>query len=198
MIDNFDSFTYNIVEEFARRNCRISTYRNSVSQQRLREIVEHLAPQLIVLSPGPGHPTESGICIQLVREYHGRIPIVGVCLGHQAIVVALGGEVSQAPEVVHGKSSLVYHRAQGLLHGLPSPLTVGRYHSLCATALPRTLEASARTEDDIVMAVRSTDRQHTTEGLQFHPESVMSTLGGRLIENMISIALENTAPHRAD
>ncbi len=185
MIDNFDSFTYNIVEEFAKRGCLINTYRNSIPLSTLRDVVIQKQPHLILLSPGPGHPTQSGICVPLIQEYAGQIPIVGICLGHQAIIIALGGEVRPAPEVVHGKSSFIYHNSQGIFHNLPNPLTAARYHSLCATRVPEMLEVSARTKEGLVMAVRQRGASVPLIGLQFHPESIMSTYGGALVANII-------------
>lgn len=185
MIDNFDSFTYNVAEEFARRGCQIKTYRNSISFAQLRNSIREYQPHLIVISPGPGHPNASGISIPLIQKYQGEIPIVGVCLGHQAIVSALGGEVARAPQVVHGKSSLVYHNSDGLFDTLPNPFTAARYHSLCATQVPDSLEVSAHTAEGLVMAVRSKDSAVFLEGLQFHPESIMTTLGGQLVVNII-------------
>ena len=185
MIDNFDSFTYNIVEEFAKRGCQTDTYRNSISPTELRDIVAQQQPHLILLSPGPGHPAQSGICVPLIEEYVGQIPIVGICLGHQAIIIALGGEVTQAPEVVHGKSSLIYHNSKGIFHNIPNPLMAARYHSLCATRVPEMLEISARTKEGLVMAVQHREIPKPLIGLQFHPESIMSTFGGILVANII-------------
>ena len=185
VIDNFDSFTYNLVDEFAKRKCQVRIYRNNIPMDSMKKIIEEYTPHLIVLSPGSGNPKQAGICIPLIQEFTGKIPVLGVCLGHQAIIEALGGEVDKANEVVHGKTSLVYHNSEGLFNNLPNPLTVARYHSLCAVRTPNSLEIIAKTKDGIVMAVRSKNEDVFLEGFQFHPESVMTTHGGKIIENII-------------
>jgi anthranilate synthase/aminodeoxychorismate synthase-like glutamine amidotransferase len=185
VIDNFDSFTYNLVDEFAKRNCKVRVYRNNITLESMRGVAEEYKPNLIVLSPGPKNPKQAGICIQLIKEFNGKIPILGVCLGHQAIIEALGGEVGKANKVVHGKTSLIYHSSNGLFENLPNPLTVARYHSLCALKTPESLEVTAKTKDGVVMAVRSRNKAVFLEGIQFHPESVMTTLGGKIVENII-------------
>ncbi|MBI2548469.1 aminodeoxychorismate/anthranilate synthase component II [Candidatus Woesearchaeota archaeon] len=185
VIDNFDSFTYNLVDEFAKRKCQVRIYRNNIPLDVMKKIVEEYDPHLIVLSPGPGNPKQAGICVPLIQEFMGKIPMLGVCLGHQAIIEALGGEVDKAPEVVHGKTSLVYHNSEGLFNNVPNPFIVARYHSLCAVKTPKSLEIIAQTRGGIVMAIRSKNKEVFLEGLQFHPESVMTTHGGKIIENLI-------------
>lgn len=185
VIDNFDSFTYNLVDEFAKRECQVMIYRNDIPFDAMKKIVCKYQPHLIVLSPGPGNPRQAGICIPLIKEFSGKIPILGVCLGHQAIIEALGGEVDKANKVVHGKTSLVYHNRDGLFDNIPNPLTAARYHSLCAVKIPESFEITAKTEDGIVMSVKSKNKNIFLEGLQFHPESVMTTHGGKIIENII-------------
>ena len=194
MIDNFDSFTYNLVDEFLKRACDVITYRNILSPDSLHTIMESSPADLIVLSPGPGTPSQAGICIPLVRQYCGKVPILGVCLGHQAIVEALGGRVGRAPEIVHGKTSLIRHDGNTIFAGLANPLQVARYHSLCALDVPKELEISATSHDGIVMAVRHRRADYLVEGVQFHPESVMTTLGGGIIENVLKLIAERRRP----
>ena len=150
------------------------------------------APRLILLSPGPGAPGEAGCCEDLVRLARGQVPLLGICLGHQAIVTALGGIVGRAPAIVHGKSGLVRHEGEGLFAGLPNPMPVGRYHSLVATRVPEGLEVSARLSErgagELVMAVE--DRPGKLAGLQFHPESILTPEGGRLLDNALAWAAE--------
>jgi len=187
-VDNFDSFTFNLVDELAKRGARVEVWRNDTSAARLLELAEALPlPRLILISPGPGTPAESGSCLELVRLAAGRVPMFGVCLGHQAIVQGFGGEIGPAPRIVHGKASAVTHDGVGIFAGLPSPLTVGRYHSLAATRVPDDLATTARL-DEIVMAV-----MHKTlpvAGVQFHPESILTPDGGRLLENVLTWAEE--------
>ncbi len=188
-IDNFDSFSFNLVDEFAKRGCRVEVWRNDIPAARALEIVRSLpAPRLIALSPGPGRPADAGCCVELVRLASGEVPILGVCLGHQAIVHALGGEVGAAPEIIHGKASPIEHDGAGPFAGLASPMMVGRYHSLVATTVPESLAVTARF-GDVVMAVEH--RKQRLLGLQFHPESILTTLGGVLIQNIIAWAAES-------
>ena len=187
-VDNFDYFTFNLVDELAKRGARVEVWRNDTSAARLLELAEALPlPRLILISPGPGTPAESGSCLELVRLAAGRVPMFGVCLGHQAIVEGFGGVIGPAPRIVHGKASAVTHDGVGIFAGLPSPLTVGRYHSLAATRVPDDLATTARL-DEIVMAV-----MHKTlpvAGVQFHPESILTPDGGRLLENVLTWAEE--------
>ncbi|MCP4605729.1 MAG: aminodeoxychorismate/anthranilate synthase component II [Proteobacteria bacterium] len=185
-IDNFDSFVFNLVDEFARRDCRVEVWRNNISADQALEIAVDLpAPRLIVLSPGPGTPAGAGCCVDLVRKAPFHMPIFGVCLGYQAIAEAFGGEVTRAGEVVHGKASTIVHNKCGLFEGLSSPMTVGRYHSLMAGTVPKELEVTARFED-MVMGLKHTERP--IEGVQFHPESILTPLGGKLIDNLLRLA----------
>ena len=184
-IDNIDSFTYNLVDEFARRGAAVEVWRNLVSARHVLERVQTVTNSLVVLSPGPGAPADAGCCIDLVRLGAGVVPIFGVCLGHQAIVEAFGGVVARAPEVLHGKTSAIDHRGGPLFDGLPSPLTVGRYHSLAARRVDAPLTSVAETAG-VVMAVA-----HETApilGVQFHPESILTPEGGRIIENVMAWA----------
>ena len=184
-VDNVDSFTYNLVDEFAKRGSAIAVYRNDVPADLFVMSATGAGPRLIVLSPGPGTPDGAGSCLDVIRLALGRVPIFGVCLGHQALVQALGGTVGRAPAPIHGKASPVRHRGGSPFEGLPSPMPVGRYHSLIATRMPGELETIAET-DDIVMAARH--RTLPALGVQFHPESVLTGFGGRIIENVIQWA----------
>lgn len=185
-VDNFDSFTFNLVDEFAKRGATVEVWRNDTPAARLLERAEALpAPRLIVISPGPGTPANSGSCMELVHLAAGRVPLFGVCLGHQVIVESFGGEVGIAPQIVHGKASAVTHDGLGIFDGLPSVLTVGRYHSLIARRLPVELVATARL-GEIVMAIEHTT--HRIAGVQFHPESILTPDGGRLLDNVLTWA----------
>jgi anthranilate synthase component 2 len=186
MIDNYDSFTYNLVQYFGELGETVKTVRND--EITLAEI-EALQPQRIVLSPGPCSPSEAGICLDLIQHFKGRLPILGVCLGHQAIGQAFGGEVVRAKQVMHGKVSPVIHTNMGVFHQLPSPLNVTRYHSLAvaATTLPAELEITAWTEDGEVMGFRHRQYvgQVTIEGVQFHPEAILTEHGHDLLANFL-------------
>ena len=185
-IDNFDSFTFNLVDEFAKRGCTVEVWRNTVTAEAALARAERAPwPRLIVLSPGPGVPRDAGCCVALVRAAVGRVPLFGVCLGHQAIVEACGGVVERAATILHGRSSPVVHQGGALFDGVPSPFIVGRYHSLASHDVPALLDAAA-TSDGIVMAVRH--RSAKAIGIQFHPESILTPFGGRLIENVIAWA----------
>jgi anthranilate synthase component 2 len=182
-IDNFDSFTWNLVDEFARRGAEVEVWRNTVTAAHALARALEPAASLLVLSPGPGTPAESGCCIELVRAAAGRgVPLFGVCLGHQAMVEAWGGVVAPAGEVVHGKTSRVRHQGGVLFQGVPSPFPVGRYHSLAATVMPDALETVASTGSVVMAAAHRTAPQL---GVQFHPESVLTPDGGTIIDNVI-------------
>jgi anthranilate synthase/aminodeoxychorismate synthase-like glutamine amidotransferase len=186
-IDNFDSFTYNLVDEFGKRNCQTKVYRADTSLDVLKEVAETFDPQLVIISPGPGNPDSAGVSLAAIDYFKDKLPIFGVCLGHQSIVQYFGGQISHAPTVMHGKGSRITHNAKGVFAGLENPLQAGRYHSLCAATLPDCLDQTAQFED-VVMAV-----QHKTlpiYGVQFHPESILTPTGGKLIENMLKIAME--------
>jgi len=187
MVDNFDSFTYNLVDEFARRGCAVEVWRNTARAEDLVARAEAAAPSLIVISPGPGHPRDAGCSVPLVHAAAGRVPIFGVCLGHQAIVEAFGGEVSGAGEIVHGKSSPIACVEHPIFDGLAERVTVGRYHSLAACSLPAPLRPIA-VGGELVMALAHEDAPIV--GVQFHPESVLTPDGGAIIENVIAWARE--------
>ena len=182
MIDNYDSFTYNLVQYFGELGEAVHTVRNDAIDL---VGIEKLAPERIVISPGPCTPNEAGVSVPLIRHFEGRIPILGVCLGHQAIGAAYGGRIIRARQVMHGKTSPVTHTGAGVFRGLPSPFTVIRYHSLAIEreSLPDCLEVTAWTDDGEIMGVRH--REHKVEGVQFHPESILTEHGHALLKNFL-------------
>lgn len=187
MIDNYDSFTFNIVQYLAELGAEVETRRNDALS--LGDI-EHLAPSHIVISPGPCTPNEAGISLDVIRHFAGQLPILGVCLGHQAIGQVFGGEVVRAPQVMHGKTSKVRHRGEGVFLGLDDPLEVTRYHSLtvAAESLPEALEVTAWVDDDDVTPGLIMGLRHRTldiEGVQFHPESILTRQGHELLANFL-------------
>jgi anthranilate synthase component 2 len=184
-IDNFDSFTYNLVDEFAKRHCPTKVYRADTPLEELKKAAQEFGAQLLVLSPGPGNPDTAGVTLSAIDAFKGQLPILGVCLGHQAIVQYFGGVISHAPEVMHGKPSRITHNGRGLFEGLENPLQVGRYHSLAAVKMPDCLETTAEFEGIIMGANHKTLPIY---GVQFHPESILTPTGGRIIENMLAIA----------
>lgn len=189
-IDNFDSFTFNLVDEFARRGANVEVWRNDIPTEHALRLLDEMSPhRLLVLSPGPGSPGEAGCCMELVRRAPAQTPILGVCLGHQAIVAACGGQITHAPRVMHGMASTLEHDGRGIFHNLPRELRVARYHSLCALEVPDVLEVSA-SYGEVVMAVRH--RTRPVVGVQFHPESILTRAGGQLIENTITLARGTT------
>jgi anthranilate synthase component 2 len=181
MIDNYDSFTYNLVHLFEELGAEVRVFRNDAITV---EEAEALAPAQLVISPGPGRPADAGVSVELIRRLGPNVPTLGVCLGHQAIVEAFGGEIGQARALLHGKSSPVEHDGKGVFQGLPAPLEAGRYHSLAALQVPDELEVTARTPDGEVMGVRH--RELPIEGVQFHPESVLTPLGPDLARNFLT------------
>jgi anthranilate synthase component 2 len=181
MIDNYDSFTYNLVHLFEQLGAEVVTFRNDALT--VDEAVALGADRLVV-SPGPGRPEDAGKSVELLRRLGPATPSLGVCLGHQAVVQAYGGEIGQARALLHGKASRITHDGGGVFAGLPDEVEVGRYHSLAATSIPDVLRVTARTADGEVMGVRHVD--HPVEGVQFHPESVLTPLGARMAENFLS------------
>ena len=182
LIDNYDSFTYNLVQAFLVLGAEVTVHRNdTLTPAEARA----LAPTHLCISPGPGTPRDAGVSMDMIREFAGRIPVLGVCLGHQSIVEVFGGEVVRADRLMHGKTSLVHHDARTLFAGLPQPCEVGRYHSLIAAParIPAVLEVSARTEEGEIMAVRH--RTLTVEGVQFHPESILTPDGPRMLGHFL-------------
>jgi len=184
MIDNYDSFTYNLVQYFGELGQDLKVYRNN--KITIAEI-EKMQPDRIVVSPGPCTPREAGISIEVIRRFTGRVPVLGVCLGHQAIGDAFGGDVVRAPYLMHGKTSMIHHDGKTLFAGLPNPFEATRYHSLIIKreTMPSVLEVTAWTEDGIVMGVRH--RQHKLEGVQFHPESILTGAGKDLLRNFLKL-----------
>jgi len=182
LIDNYDSFTYNLYQLIASLGIDVKVLRND--EVTISEI-EALQPDGIVISPGPGTPEQAGICVELIREFSGRIPILGVCLGHQAIGVAFGGTVSGAGEIIHGKSSRIFHNRSALYAGLPLPFEAGRYHSLVIQKenFPQALMIEAENADGMIMGIRH--REHDTFGVQFHPESILTPQGNAILKNFV-------------
>ena len=182
MIDNYDSFTYNLVQYFGELGQTVVVRRND---QIALEEIPALAPQYIVISPGPCSPKEAGISVPLIKTFAGRYPILGVCLGHQAIGEAFGGEVVHAKELMHGKVSEVHHNDTGVFRGLPNPFRATRYHSLAVRreTLPTCLEVTAWTDDGEIMGLRH--RTLAVEGVQFHPESILTEHGHALLDNFL-------------
>jgi anthranilate synthase/aminodeoxychorismate synthase-like glutamine amidotransferase len=191
MIDNYDSFTYNLVQYIEEIGKTVVVVRNdAVSLEEIRR----MAPRGIVLSPGPGRPDSAGVCLAVVRHLSGQVPILGVCLGHQTIGQAFGGQVVAARALMHGKTSMVTADGQGLFKGIRKPFQAMRYHSLAVSGadLPDALMITATADDGEIMGIRH--RQHATEGIQFHPESIMTPVGKRLLRNFIQMAeSESTA-----
>jgi anthranilate synthase/aminodeoxychorismate synthase-like glutamine amidotransferase len=182
LVDNYDSFTYNLVHLFAELGAEVVVRRNDEVDA---DEAERLTPSHLVVSPGPGRPEESGATLEVVERLAGRVPTLGVCLGHQAIVQAFGGEIGQARELVHGKASTIRHDGRGVFSGLPQDFEAGRYHSLAAARVPEVLEVSATGPDGEVMAVRH--RELPVEGVQFHPESVLTPVGPQLAKNFLEL-----------
>jgi len=184
MIDNYDSFTYNLVQYFGELGQDLKVYRND--KITISEI-EKMNPDRIVISPGPCTPKEAGISIDVIRHFTGKIPILGVCLGHQSIGDAFGGDVIRAPYLMHGKTSMIHHDGRTIFAGLPNPFEATRYHSLIIRreTMPAVLEISAWTEDGVVMGVRH--KQHKLEGVQFHPESILTGVGKNLLQNFLKL-----------
>lgn len=185
-IDNFDSFTYNLVDQFRSLGHDVTIYRNSISADAIEQAIAELTNPVILLSPGPGAPSEAGSMPEIIQRFKGKVPMIGICLGHQAIVEAYGGTVAGAGEIIHGKVSMMEHDEHATYASLPSPLAIARYHSLVATSVPGTLTITAEV-DGLVMSV--VQEQDKVCGFQFHPESIMTTQGATLLENAIEWAL---------
>ncbi|MFA5182411.1 MAG: aminodeoxychorismate/anthranilate synthase component II [Syntrophales bacterium] len=184
MIDNYDSFTYNLVQYLQQMGREVAVYRND--EITVAEI-ENMEVEAIFLSPGPCSPKEAGVTVDIIRRFHETVPIMGVCLGHQAIGFAFGGEVVRADKVMHGKSSSIRNDGQTIFQGLPDPFTAGRYHSLIVKrdTLPACLEVSAETAEGEIMGLRH--REYPVEGIQFHPESILTPQGKRIIRNFLNL-----------
>jgi anthranilate synthase/aminodeoxychorismate synthase-like glutamine amidotransferase len=187
MIDNYDSFTYNLVQYLGQLGQDVVVYRNDgITIDEIRR----LTPDAIFLSPGPCTPKEAGITVDVIREFHKSVPIMGVCLGHQAIGYTFGGNVIRAGRLMHGKTSQILHDGNSIFKGLPNPFTAGRYHSLLVekVSLPSCLEISAETEEGEIMGIRH--KEYPVEGIQFHPESILTPHGKRIIKNFLDIILK--------
>jgi para-aminobenzoate synthetase component 2 len=184
LIDNYDSFTYNLVQAFLMLGAEVEVFRNDAitTEEALAR-----APSHVVISPGPGNPREAGVSMDMIRAFAGRVPVLGVCLGHQSLVEVFGGRVVRAGRLMHGKVSPVTHDGRGVFAGLSSPMQAGRYHSLIAetASMPPVLEVSARTAEGEIMGVRH--REWVIEGVQFHPESVLTPEGPRLMGNFLNM-----------
>jgi anthranilate synthase/aminodeoxychorismate synthase-like glutamine amidotransferase len=184
LLDNYDSFTYNLAQYFGELGCTVEVHRND------KISVEHIAqrkPERIVISPGPCTPQEAGVSVELVEKLAGKFPILGVCLGHQAIGAAFGGNIVRAPKLFHGKTSQIKHDGKGIFRDLPNPFVATRYHSLMVErkSLPKELVVTAETDDGIIMGVRH--RHYPLEGVQFHPESVLTESGKQLLRNFLAL-----------
>ena len=184
IIDNYDSFTYNLVQYLGELGADIQVVRND---KTTIEAIEKQAPERIVISPGPKTPSEAGICLDVITAFAGRIPILGVCLGHQSIGQAFGGHVIRAPQLMHGKTSEIQHDGKTIFEGLPNPFPATRYHSLIVEreTLPACLEISATTSDGLIMGLRH--REMKVEGVQFHPESILTNAGKQLLGNFLRV-----------
>jgi len=184
MIDNYDSFTYNLVQYFGELGQDLKVYRND--KITIAEI-ERMTPDRIVISPGPCTPKEAGISIDVIRHFAGKVPMLGVCLGHQSIGEAFGGDVIRAPYLMHGKTSMIRHDGKTIFNGLPNPFEATRYHSLIIKreTMPAVLEVTAWTDDGVIMGVRH--KQYTIEGVQFHPESILTGVGKDLLRNFLKL-----------
>jgi para-aminobenzoate synthetase component II len=191
VVDNYDSFVFNLVQYLYQLGAECDVVRND-------EVAVTDADRYdgVLLSPGPGTPEEAGVCVDMVRHAAGRVPLLGVCLGHQAIAVAYGGTVGRAPELLHGKTSAVHHAGTGVLAGLPSPFTATRYHSLTVEpgTVPEVLEVTGRTDSGVIMAMRH--REAVVEGVQFHPESVLTEGGHRMMANWLAACGDAEAVRR--
>lgn len=192
VVDNYDSFVFNLVQYLAQLGAEVTVRRNDDVLP-----AEALTYDGVLLSPGPGTPEQAGVCLAMVRECAGKVPLFGVCLGHQAIAVAYGAVVSRAPELLHGKTSLVHHSGKGVLAGLPDPFTATRYHSLAVErdTVPAELEITGDTDTGIVMALRH--RELAVEGVQFHPESVLTEGGHRMLANWLVVCGDEGAVERS-
>ncbi|MFQ5706770.1 MAG: anthranilate synthase component II [bacterium] len=188
VIDNYDSFTFNLVQYLGDLGAELEVHRNDRIDLTG---VSRSKPNGIIISPGPGRPEQAGIIVPLIAEVASKVPILGVCLGHQAIGVAFGGQVVQAPRLMHGKTSAIHHQQAGLFKGLPNPFEATRYHSLIVNrqTLPADLRITAESEDEIIMGLQH--RDYPVFGVQFHPESILTREGKKLLENFLNICGEN-------
>ncbi|MGC9462307.1 aminodeoxychorismate/anthranilate synthase component II [Vibrio genomosp. F10] len=186
-VDNFDSFTYNLVDQFRSLGYSVTVYRNNIDADVIVDAITMLTNPVVLLSPGPGEPSKAGCMPELIQQLKGHVPMIGICLGHQAIVEAYGGTVAGAGEIIHGKVSMMDHQQHSIYQDLPSPLAIARYHSLVATHVTKELTVTAEV-DGLVMSVAH--EQDKVCGFQFHPESIMTTYGATLLANAIEWALD--------
>ncbi|MGL5387860.1 MAG: glutamine amidotransferase-related protein [Serratia sp. (in: enterobacteria)] len=186
LLDNVDSFTYNLVDQLRASGHQVVIYRNQIAAEIIIARLQQMEQPVLMLSPGPGTPADAGCMPELLQRLRGQLPIIGICLGHQAIVEAYGGHVGQAGEILHGKASSITHDNQGMFAGMANPLPVARYHSLVGSNIPAGLTVNARF-GEMVMAVRHDE--HRVCGFQFHPESILTTQGARLLEQTLAWAL---------
>jgi anthranilate synthase component II len=192
-VDNFDSFTFNLVDALATLGARVDVYRNTVLAKDILDIAKGRHSKLIVLSPGPGTPEGAGSCMDIIRSASGSIPVFGVCLGHQAIIAAFGGKVGPLEELFHGKKSQIHHTDHEMFAGVPNEFDVGRYHSLGSTSVPDDLSVTA-SRGKIVMAVAH--RKFPVYGVQFHPESLLTTHGQTILKNVLDLAITSSDAKR--
>jgi anthranilate synthase/aminodeoxychorismate synthase-like glutamine amidotransferase len=190
LIDNYDSFTYNLYQYLGEMGAALKVIRND---EMTADQALELKPERIVISPGPGNPDQAGITLEVIRKAAGRVPLLGVCLGHQSLGQVFGGSVVRAPKLMHGKTSEIHHDGRTLFAGLPVPFTATRYHSLIVSrdTVPDCLEISAWTEDGLVMGLRH--KEHALEGVQFHPESILTSAGKNLLRNFLGLREKTTA-----
>ena len=195
LIDNYDSFAYNLYQYLAYLGQAVAVYRND--RLTIAE-VEQMQPECIVISPGPGKPGDAGISCGIIAEMAGRVPILGVCLGHQAIAEVFGAVVGQAPRLMHGKTSFIHHEGTGIYAGLPNPFEAVRYHSLIVQpeTVPDCLQVTAQTDIGEIMGIRH--REYLVEGVQFHPESVLTSVGLDLLRNFLKLSAEGAVQHRGN
>jgi anthranilate synthase/aminodeoxychorismate synthase-like glutamine amidotransferase len=185
LIDNYDSFTYNLYQYLCELGASVTVVRNDAISV---DEAQAMDPDFVVISPGPGVPRDAGVSVELIRRLGPTVPVLGVCLGHQAIAEAFGGVVTRAPELMHGKASMIFHDGSGVFAGLPSPFSAIRYHSLCAApeSIPDCLDVTARTDSGVIMALRH--REYPVHGVQFHPESILTEYGKELLANFLDVA----------
>lgn len=186
LLDNIDSFTYNLVDQLRSSNHQVLIYTNRLATSSIIKILMNITDPILILSPGPGSPDNAGCMMNLIKKLRGHIPIIGICLGYQAIVQSYGGQISQSTDIVHGQSSLIYHDESAMFGNIPNPLLVGRYHSLIGINIPNSLKINAY-YNNIAMAVRHD--QDKVCGFQFHPESILTAYGTQLIHQTINWAI---------
>jgi anthranilate synthase/aminodeoxychorismate synthase-like glutamine amidotransferase len=198
IIDNYDSFTYNLVQYIGELCIKHRDISQKIKVYRNDEInltqINKLKPSCIIISPGPCTPKEAGVSVEVVRNFYYKIPILGVCLGHQCVVEAFGGKIVRAKKVVHGKTSEIFHDGKTIYEGIKNPFFATRYHSLIAekTSLPKELEITAKTKDEVIMGVRLKDKRFVVEGVQFHPESILTDVGKDLLLNFLKLSNKNS------